>query len=198
MQKASTEGNPLTDHCYDSTQINDFRRCPECDKGPFQFPRGLSTHRYRMHGVRGPSRLTREAAKPRQPAPTATVCPTALDIAWGAGIIEGEGCIHTRKFYYTKATKGKPARRHKPQLEIVVAMTDLDTIDRLQKMFGGRLGERKRTKKMQSYKDFYYWQVLNERAYGIGLTIFSFLGVRRRLQFLTYVTAHKAWRNQHV
>ena len=187
----------MTDtHCYDSTQLNDFRRCPECDEGPFQFPRGLSTHRFRKHGVRGPTRLLREAAKPRQPAPTATVCPTVLDIAWAAGIIEGEGSLCTRKLYYTKATKGKPVRRGKPQLELVVTMTDLDAVSKLREMFGGMLSEIKRTE--ASRKPLYCWRTLNERAFGIGLTIFRFLGIRRRLQFLTYVTAHKAWREQNV
>ena len=44
---------------------------------------------------------------------------------WALGIFEGEGCIYIRK--------------NKPQSHLFVRMTDLDVIQKLQRVLGGRI-----------------------------------------------------------
>lgn len=91
---------------------------------------------------------------------------STVDIAWAAGIIEGEGC-------FTRNSVGSPL--------VQVQMNDRDVIERLCNLFGtkmggpyGPYGNEKATKPR------YRFYTAGPRAIGIMFTLFTFMGQRRR------------------
>lgn len=96
----------------------------------------------------------------------AKVPPTLLEIAWIAGIIEGEGCIW-----------GGP---DKSATEISVMQKEPWILKKLQKFIGGSLGT---VSKQGALKRTYWrWRVSGTRARGLGFTVFSFLSPHKRDQ----------------
>ena len=90
-----------------------------------------------------------------------TVVPTTLDIAWAAGIYEGEGsCEVNRRTQRVKVTQ-----------------KDRWILDKLQKLFGGRLSK-------TPNKGCSTWQCYATRARGFLMTIYSFLSPWRKAQAL--------------
>ena len=83
---------------------------------------------------------------------------TVTQIAWAAGIYEGEGTF----------SGGRSVR---------VVQKDSWLIYRIAKLFGGTVS---------TERGYYTWTVTGERARGFLLTIFSFLSPRRRKQILEY------------
>lgn len=73
------------------------------------------------------------------------------DLAWVAGIVDGEGCICIRK------VKGRYYF-----LQLSVGMTDASTIARLKSFFGGNI-HTKPGKKVQ-HKTCYIWNVGSDQA----------------------------------
>ncbi len=93
---------------------------------------------------------------------------TATQIAWGAGLIEGEGYI----------TFNGPTRKT-PMLGI--SMTDRDVVEKFHKLFASfrtRIYEFPPQK--PGYKKQYGVKVTGHRAAGLMMTLYSFLGKRRR------------------
>ena len=88
------------------------------------------------------------------------------DIAWMAGIIEGEGCIH-----YSSGSS--------PTISVV--MSDKDVIDKVSFLFGiktyGPFSQKREGKK---YKPQWKAIVFGARAVGWMMTIYSLMGERRR------------------
>ena len=83
---------------------------------------------------------------------------TIKDIAWAAGIYEGEGTF----------SSGKSAR---------VTQKDPWLVYRLKDLFGGTISV---------HNGYYYWTVCGSDARGFLLSIFSFLSPRRRAQITEY------------
>ena len=110
----------------------------------------------RRRTVRACSALCRNSH--RMTAPAATDHPTTIDIAWAAGLYEGEGSCHP---------KGRVA------LTASVAQKDTYVLRRLIALFGGAIST---SKGMSS------WQVSGARARGFLYTVFTFLSPRRRVQ----------------
>lgn len=99
--------------------------------------------------------------------PKATVQPTIRDIAWAAGLFEGEGCA----LYGTQTTR------------VSVSQNGRWVLDKLSTLFGGavRMGG---TNNRLSKNPQWVWIVSGARARGFGLTIYSFLSPRRKEQML--------------
>mgnify|MGYP001564057376 CR=1 FL=1 len=85
--------------------------------------------------------------------------PSLLDIAWAAGIFEGEGSCHSPK-NSTIAT---------------VVQKDEWLLRCLQELFGGAVSKRRT-------KDISDWRLCGAAARGFLFTIFTFLSPRRRIQ----------------
>jgi len=85
------------------------------------------------------------------------------DIAWLAGLLEGEGCFR----FDSKA-----------HLVIQLAMTDRDVVDRAAALLGGAVCEKK--PKAAHHKMQYLVRVFGARAAGWMMTFWPFLGQRRR------------------
>lgn len=89
--------------------------------------------------------------------PKALKSPSLTDIAWAAGIFEGEG--------YARNDGGTAA--------LTIVQKDDWLCPQLQALFGGSVSARAHANE---------WRVSGPRARGFLLTIFSFLSPRRRAQ----------------
>ena len=96
------------------------------------------------------------------PALAPTEHPNARDIAWAAGIYEGEGCAD--------GAYGKRRR-------IIVTQKDPWLLLRLKSLFGGKIVQAK----VRQF-NVCRWIVDGPRAAGFALTIFTYLSPRRRGQ----------------
>ena len=98
-----------------------------------------------------------------KPGLEAIECPTIADIAWAAGIYEGEGCAMRK------------------QAGAVVSQKDPWLLYKMQRLFGGHVGLRHKLEHGQDY-EIYQWGITGTRARGFLMTIFSFLSPRRQEQ----------------
>jgi len=108
--------------------------------------------------------------------------PTTKDIAWAAGIFEGEGtCSAPRKYMPEDTKRGGTV--------VMVSQKERWILDRLRALFGGRVREyRARAHKYTNeYRMYHRWDLHGARARGFLMTIWLFLSPRRRLQ------AQAAW-----
>jgi len=100
-----------------------------------------------------------------------------LDIAWAAGIFEGEGTCPRR----SKTNRTTTAS---------VTQKDLWLLHRLQELFGG-------TVRQYSQKEGLYgrWFASGERARGFLMTVYAFLSPRRKAQVRAalYTDFEVAW-----
>lgn len=103
-------------------------------------------------------------------AKVATITPTMLDIAWAAGIYEGEGTAG-----YTRV-KGRKLDRGTQK--VAVYQKDSWLIIRFQELFGGAIG--KATTRPGC--EIWYWAVYGPRARGFLMSVFHYLSPRRREQ----------------
>lgn len=87
-----------------------------------------------------------------------------LDLAWFAGLFEGEGSILFR---------GDNASR------ISISMTDLDILDRVQKIFGGTVVAATRSNMPSHWKNAWIWTLSSEKSYDLLTSIRPLLGERR-------------------
>lgn len=96
--------------------------------------------------------------------------PTILDIAWAAGIYEGEG---------TSAAKGG----NRCSERVVVNQKDPWLCAHLKELFGGSTYHYVRSQRgRKNLEPINTWTINGPRAKGFLLTIYSFLSPRRRLQ----------------
>lgn len=102
---------------------------------------------------RNGSRIGRE----RRSMTKAVTEPSAADIAWAAGFIEGEGSIHCSGCEQLRATQ-----------------VELGPLEKLQRLFGGSIRHHSRRTSV--------WSVYGWRARGVMLAIFIFMSFRRRQQ----------------
>lgn len=98
--------------------------------------------------------------------------PSLLDIAWAAGVYEGEGsCVIRRKSDVNRSAC------------ISVVQKDRWLCDRLRMLFGGSVGKDIRATAGRLEKMvFYCWRLTGMRARGFMMTIYKFLSPRRQLR----------------
>ena len=109
---------------------------------------------------------------------------TNVDLAWAAGLLEGEG-------YFTWVN-GYPV--------VGVEMTDRDVVDRFAALFPGPRGRKVMHRKNKNYTagsdtprlDSYRYEVQGGTAIAIMLTLFPFFGERRRARIKEMVVS---WRS---
>jgi hypothetical protein len=102
------------------------------------------------------------------------------DLAWAAGIIDGEGCIGIVKDA-RKALNEKNGWKLSPlcKLRISVGMSHLETIERLYELFGdGRVNGQKCYKK-PGHKQVYYWVVNADQAWKIIKRVSPYLVTKK-------------------
>jgi len=58
------------------------------------------------------------------------------DVAYCAGLFEGEGSVHTVGYYYAN---GEKRVRKTPQIKVQMAMVDREPLERFASVFGGRI-----------------------------------------------------------
>lgn len=106
---------------------------------------------------------------------------TNLDIAWMAGLLEGEGC-----FYLMKAqpiTRRRPFAQDRsimtcPLPKISLRMTDRDVVERACRLIG--VGVVTVSGQTSSRKTVYHCGVTGAHAAGWMMTLYPWLGARRR------------------
>ncbi len=97
-----------------------------------------------------------------KPGLEATISPTNMDLAWAAGIFEGEGYM---------------SRMRKTSQQCGVGQKDRWVVDRFKAFFGGSICERQ-----MNGEPFYQWHISGARARGFLMTMFTFLSPRRQGQ----------------
>ena len=97
----------------------------------------------------------------------ATTHPTTLDIAWAAGLYEGEG--------YAGPNKGHPY--------VCLSQNNPWVCNKLKELFGGTVRTREVDKKRNPHIST-VWFCSGSRASGFIMTIYKFLSPRRKLQAL--------------
>ena len=97
-----------------------------------------------------------------KPGLEATISPTNMDLAWAAGIFEGEGYMN---------------KRGNTSQQCGVGQKDRWVVDKFKAMFGGSIGERE-----INGAPFYEWHISGARARGFLMTMFTFLSPRRQEQ----------------
>jgi hypothetical protein len=103
--------------------------------------------------------------RPNRPELDATKVPTAIDIAWSAGIYEGEGCCHLA------GGKGKRG------VMAAVAQKDPELLYRLRDWFGGSIRETK-----ANGFTIHYWGLCGDRARIFMALIYEYMTARRKGQ----------------
>ncbi len=102
---------------------------------------------------------------------------TAIDIAWAAGIYEGEGSCRRAIYMPESKRTGKQNRTDK----VAVLQKDPEILYRLQTLFGGNIGL---NKKNHLGGACYVWTLSGHRARGFLMTILPLLSQRRLRQVL--------------
>jgi hypothetical protein len=97
--------------------------------------------------------------------PKAVLTPTIRDIAWAAGLFEGEGCA----IYASQTTR------------LSVSQNDPWILETLALLFGGRIQKRRSRNKLSDNAQW-AWTVSGARARGVGMTIYPLLSPRRQAQ----------------
>jgi hypothetical protein len=109
-----------------------------------------------------------------------------VDVAWAAGLYEGEGTCHSG--YGTYRYKGELRSRKTPTYQLRIAMTDLEPLQKFQETFGvgvinGPYMSAKSTKPAWHYSVTGY-----ERTQAIIAAIWPWLSPRRKDQALKCLT----------
>ena len=107
-----------------------------------------------------------------------------MDIAWVAGIVEGEGCIVV-----------SPKSR---SLRLSVEMTDLDVLQRLATILGptARVNKRNIELKNPAHKDRYVLHLYGAPMAGWLQTIYPLMGARRQSRIRDALVMFKARKNK--
>ena len=96
-----------------------------------------------------------------------------LEECWATGLFEGEGCIYIHP--------------KKNSTTLIVRSTDLDVLERIERLWGGNIKPFKQSKSeaIKSRKQCYQWRIYNGKDIKRILeTMLPFLGERRALKAL--------------
>jgi hypothetical protein len=89
------------------------------------------------------------------------------EIYWAAGFLEGEGSLSTRGPYGNFVTAAQVQR---------------EPLERLQRIFGGKIFYYDYSHKYPTHSPVYRWQVSNAAARGVMMTIYFLMSTKRKLQ----------------
>jgi hypothetical protein len=117
----------------------------------------------------------------RSPPPPPYREKMSTDLAYLAGVIDGEGTVTL-----TKNNKRDPFRR----ISVSVSNTDLDLIEWLHAEFGGKVRIRARQK--AHYKVAYEWRIESDQALNLLKRVTKYLRVRSRKQRAEFICANWA------
>ena len=107
------------------------------------------------------------------------------DIAWLAGLMEGEGCFGSWR---------NGARKKRKMIRAVISMSDKDVIERVASLLGRNLTIDKAPKIKGKY--MYRVAVTGSQAAALMLTVFPLMGHRRRdkiYQCMKEWKSYKKW-----
>jgi hypothetical protein len=106
-----------------------------------------------------------------EPLPGLGTTPSPAEVAWAAGLFEGEGST-----VFNRQRSGG-----KPYVQLTLSMTDLDVLQRLNRLLGGRVngpyqwGEKR--------KPIWRWQMTGQGEVDrVVCLLFPWLGARRQWQ----------------
>lgn len=108
--------------------------------------------------------------------PQAVFHPGIPDLAWAAGIFEGEGSA-----CYASQTTRLSVSQNKPWI-----------LSRLRLIFGGRVSIQKNRQNKLSKNPQWLWSVSGARARGVGMTIYAWLSPHRQAQIRRALHISKA------
>ncbi len=116
---------------------------------------------------------------------------TRENLAWLAGIIEGEGTMR-----WTKPAPKRDDGRHPggQSLDLSIAMTDEDVLRRVAEIAGVGKVFGPYQPKPETRKPIFTYKVSGANAYAVLAAVFSWLHSRRREQVLTAI---KSWTQSH-
>ena len=109
---------------------------------------------------------------------------TAQDIAWAAGIYEGEGYCRTTK----DPGSGRPS-----SFGVVISQKEQWLPVRLMTMFGGRIAQYKN----KNGKEYWHWYLGVIEGRGFVMTIYKFLSPHRKRQIMTAMWGGELWDQGH-
>jgi hypothetical protein len=101
-----------------------------------------------------------------------------LNIAWAAGIYEGEGSTDNPSFSSANSVR------------VQVSQKDPWLLQQFCDLFGGRLYRARGGRYKGEVHMMWRWQIYGARARGFLLTVFSLLSPRRRQQARKVLVAH--------
>ena len=105
----------------------------------------------------------------------AIVSPTARDIAWAAGLYEGEGyCGFSNR-----------------TMKLALSQKDPWILHRLRCLFGGSVW----VNPTEGTGRVSQWRIFGARAHGFALTIYSYLSPRRRIQVTRMLATTSPYNN---
>lgn len=107
---------------------------------------------------------------------------TIREIAWAAGVLEGEG-------YFSSIVQSNSPRR---EPRVGLHMCDLDVVEQVAKIFGYSRPFRK-DPAPRSHKTVYRVEWVGSRAIGIMMTVYQFMGQRRRQRIREVIRAWRAY-----
>jgi len=105
----------------------------------------------------------------------------ATEVAWLAGILEGEGSF----LRYRSIVKGKVYLYPR----IVLGMTDRDVVQKVADMFGVSLGK---VKNARGRRPMYRAIIQGERAVGFMRALLPYMGKRRTRRMIALIREHKS------
>lgn len=100
---------------------------------------------------------------------------TTKDIAWAAGFLEGEGSF----------------TNHGTTIRVSAGQVQREPLERLQKMFGGKIALRKRKQGGGRWADIHFWYLYGVNAAGLTMTLLCLLSPRR---FQQAIAALDKWK----
>lgn len=104
------------------------------------------------------------------------------NLAWLAGLLEGEGCFTVRK--------PRDRNNSRTYISIVLGMSDEDVVDHAQSVAG--LGTRTtQDRSSQGWKRMYHWKVQNQdHAYALMIAVYPWMGTRRQGRIRGLIQQH--------
>jgi hypothetical protein len=103
-----------------------------------------------------------------------------VEVAWVAGLVEGEGCFYIQTEKYTSKRTGETYHNRRPTL--IVAMTDEDVVKRLQEVTGVGTVNRSgpQNKNRPNHKPMWRYRVNPVATLMLAIRLYPYMGRRRR------------------